>query len=1196
MRDTFRRNTSFDFFVSHLRNFGFPLFVIISLVLIAPGSAPIQAQTAPASTTAVEAVQTGILEIVSQDYQQQSVTKYYLNTGQKRIELSGVPSNLRTGARIRLQGGVIEPATGNAQMSEPSPVGSPATAAGPAISTGQQSIAVLLLNFVDDTSQPFTASDVQDVVFNQTDAFYRENSQNQTWLTGEVFGYFTLPISAASCNILGIADDADQAALAAGINVANYGHVLYVISEPGCDFDGAAYLGGTRMWSDTQPIQMRVVAHELGHNLGLYHAHALNCSPNIIGTNCTSVEYGDLFEVMGDTTGSDFNAYHKEQLGYLNASTSQKIATVQSAGTYDIEPYEDTSNPNGVKALKILKQTDAQTGTHTYYYVEYRQPIGFDAPLAQLYPAAVNGVLIHTGADQNTNSSFLLDMNPQTAVFDDAALAFGKKFVDTSSGITITALSGDATVAHVKVDFTANVCNQAAPVVNISPSAQSGLPGSELDYTVTITNADTSGCDPETFALANSAVPNWTATLSDSSFTLAPGATATTTLKVTSPASAASGAYKMYVKATGNTSGFVGFAQLTYSISVSLTLSADSSSVVIAQGNGGSLTLSTTIGGGFNSPVTISLTGIPAGVTASPSQTTIAAPGAGKSILTFIVPSGTPVGTYTLNASATGGGLTSQIQINLIVTSGGDFALAAAPTQVNIVQGGSGNSTVSSTLTGVFNSAIPLSISALPAGVTSSFVPPTLPAPGSGKSILTFNASATAAAGTYALTITGTSGAITHSIPVTLVIGAVVPPNPGPWVAISQSGWKLKYADSQELNCALFPATFAFDGKASTFWQTQSCVGTSPLPHEIQIDLGASYPIGGFQYQPRKDGSSVGKIGSFEFYVSADGNNWGTAAATGTLISSPSDVSQKQVVFNTVVTGRYIRLRALSEVNGGQVTTAAEINVLQASTSPPPPVGDFSLSANPASLTIVQGGTGSTMVNSTLTGSFSAAITLSLAGAPAGVTPTFSPTTIAAPGSGISSLTLNVSSTVAPGIYSLTIGGQAGAVSHSAGLTLTVTSNSPPVVVPTAIPQTGWKLKFADSQELTCGLFPATFSFDGKPQTMWQTQNCVGTSALPHEIQIDLGASYSIKGFRYLPRQDGKTAGKIAAFEVYVSPDGMSWGTPAATGTLITDPTDAAEKQVLFNAPVVGRYVRLRALSEASGLQVITVAELNVLQ
>lgn len=86
--------------------------------------------------------------------------------------------------------------------------------------------------------------------------------------------------------------------------------------------------------------------------------------------------------------------------------------TVQADGTHWLDPYESMGgNP---KALKILKATDPTTGMKTWYYVEFRQAIGFDSFLSG-NSNVLNGVVIHTGSESSANSSDLLDMTPATA-------------------------------------------------------------------------------------------------------------------------------------------------------------------------------------------------------------------------------------------------------------------------------------------------------------------------------------------------------------------------------------------------------------------------------------------------------------------------------------------------------------------------------------------------------------------------------------------------------------------------------------------------------------------------------------------------------------------------------------------------------------------------------------------------------------
>lgn len=101
---------------------------------------------------------------------------------------------------------------------------------------------------------------------------------------------------------------------------------------------------------------------------------------------------------------------------------------------------------------------------------------------------------------------------------------------------------------------------------------------------------------------------------------------------------------------------------------------------------------------------------------------------------------------------------------------------------------------------------------------------------------------------------------------------------------------------------------------------------------------------------------------------------------------------------------------------------------------------DFSISASPAALSVAPGSSGSATVSTAVSGGFNNAVSLSASGAPAGVTVSFSPTSIAAPGS--STLTLAVASSTATGTYPITVTGSGGSSTHSTTVSLTVTAPS----------------------------------------------------------------------------------------------------------------------------------------------------------
>ena len=202
------------------------------------------------------------------------------------------------------------------------------------------------------------------------------------------------------------------------------------------------------------------------------------------------------------------------------------------------------------------------------------------------------------------------------------------------------------------------------------------------------------------------------------------------------------------------------------------TLAASPTSLSIAQGGSGSSTLTTTISGGFNSAIALSASGLPSGVTASFSPSSIAAPGSGSSTMTLTVAGTATVGTSPITITGTGGGVTHTATVNLTVTSTPtpNFTLTASPTALSIAQGGSGSSTLTTTISGGFNSAIALSASGQPAGVTVSLSTSTIPAPGAGSSTATFTVASTTTPGVYTVTFTGTGGGLTRTATVTLTV------------------------------------------------------------------------------------------------------------------------------------------------------------------------------------------------------------------------------------------------------------------------------------------------------------------------------------------------------------------------------------------------------------------------------------------
>jgi hypothetical protein len=457
---------------------------------------------------------------------------------------------------------------------------------------GAQYALIILVNFQDNAVQPYDITTAQNVFFGTASDFILENSYQQTSTTGDVVGWYTIPVSITTCDTSQIATAAQNAATAAGVNLLAYSRYVYAFPEnDACGFAGASYVGGnpSQSWINGV-LGTHVVNHELGHAFGLWHSHSLDCGTTAtICSSGTTVEYGDLMDVMGtpQTAAPHYNAYQKERLGWLNYGSSPAIQTVASSGTYTLYPYE-LGDP-GPNALKVLQSTNPATGAKTWYYLEARQAIGFDSFLTNSIYYTQNettGVLVHVGTDGNGNTSDLLDMTPATPISGnwwDASLAIGQTFTDATAGVSFTTTAVSGTGATVQITMNGAVCNAANPTVSIAASqSQNVTSGTAVSFTATTTDNDSSGCAPATFNLADGLPSGWTGVWSTTSLSLSPGKSGSATLTVTSPVGTADGSYGVNVTATNTSaSSFGGAAAATYVInsaplSVSLTTNQSS--------------------------------------------------------------------------------------------------------------------------------------------------------------------------------------------------------------------------------------------------------------------------------------------------------------------------------------------------------------------------------------------------------------------------------------------------------------------------------------------------------------------------------------------------------------------------------------------------------------------------------------------
>jgi subtilase family serine protease len=316
------------------------------------------------------------------------------------------------------------------------------------------------------------------------------------------------------------------------------------------------------------------------------------------------------------------------------------------------------------------------------------------------YPVVVTGV----SGSQSASSNVTLSVNaPSFTLSASGPLAIGQ---------------GTSASTYLYV----NAQNGFAGTVNLSAS---GLPSG---MTVTFSPASTTYYSSVSFQ-ASASVPTgqYTVTITGTSGTLT--ASTTLTININTPT----------------------FTVSAYNLTVGAGYSGTSSVYVSDQY-------------GFTGSVSLSVSGLPSGVTASfsPTSTTY------SSTLTLTVGSAVPTGNYTLTVTGVSGSKTVSSTFVLNVAAAG-FSLYGS-SGLTVGQGSTNNAFVEINATNGFNGSVALSVAGLPSGVTGYFSPN--PTATSTYSYLYLTVASNVATGSYPLTVTGTSGSLTSSYTVTLTVVA----------------------------------------------------------------------------------------------------------------------------------------------------------------------------------------------------------------------------------------------------------------------------------------------------------------------------------------------------------------------------------------------------------------------------------------
>lgn len=121
---------------------------------------------------------------------------------------------------------------------------------------------------------------------------------------------------------------------------------------------------------------------------------------------------------------------------------------------------------------------------------------------------------------------------------------------------------------------------------------------------------------------------------------------------------------------------------------------------------------------------------------------------------------------------------------------------------------------------------------------------------------------------------------------------------------------------------------------------------------------------------------------------------------------------------------------------------------------------------------------------------------------------------------------------------------------------------------------------------------PADNAIDGDPETVWHTLWEPKPAPFPHFLVVDLNTSRKLRGIRVLPRVNGPE-GRMADCTVYVSEKPDQWGDPVAITVLADTPMS---QEILFPAPVSGRYLKLESRSSHRNNPNTVIADLDIVE
>ena len=476
-----------------------------------------------------------------------------------------------------------------------------------------------------------------------------------------------------------------------------------------------------------------------------------------------------------------------------------------------------------------------------------------------------------------------------------------------------------------------------------------------------------------------------------------------------------------------------------------VSLSASPASLTIGQGASDHTTLTVTALNGFSGNVDLTVTGCPANATCT-LDTPVRPNPTATATLTVSTTASTSTGNYFLTINGSTGNSVVTTSVSLTVNPPPDFSIAANPSSMTIVQVGTGTSAVTVTALNGFNGNVDLAVSGCPSGATCTLTSPVTPNP-TASATLTVALTTSTAAGTYMLTITGTHGALVHTSNVPLTVTAAgtltnIALQANGSTAVASSTYSSAFDPNNAINGDRKGLVYWNDASSNTFpdWLEVDFSGTRIL-REIDVFTVQDNFQSPADPTPTMTFTLYG-LRNFEVQYWT-GSTW-TPIPGGTVTNN--NLIWRQFTFPALSTSK-IRVLTSSSADGvwSRITELeAYANV---STFP-----DFSIAADPAALTFMQGDSGTSNVTVTALNGFTGSVGLAVTGCPAGATCSLASSVTPSP-TVTPVLSVSTSSSTNTGTFQLTITGTQAAVVHTATVSLTIIA--PGTLTNVALPANG---------------------------------------------------------------------------------------------------------------------------------------------